>query len=123
MHQINTQETLKAAVIRPCDECFNQGKLEVADQLVSPSFTGLGPDGSSGPDKKMFMHIHGYGHCDICLPKDVQQRALAEGKAQPHRWAPEQGYVTAMVRDERTLDSTMELIRISYAHFADELTI
>ena len=25
MHQINTQETLKAAVIRRCDECFNQG--------------------------------------------------------------------------------------------------
>jgi predicted SnoaL-like aldol condensation-catalyzing enzyme len=50
MHQINTQETIKTAVIRLYDECFNQGKLEVADQLVSPSFTGLGPDGGSGPD-------------------------------------------------------------------------
>ena len=73
-------------------------------------------------NKKIFMHIHGHGHCDICLPKDVQQRALAEGKARPHRWAPEQGYVTAVVRDEETLDSTMELIRISHAHFADRLT-
>jgi len=73
-------------------------------------------------NKKMFMHIHGYGHCDICLPKDVQQRALIEGKAQPHRWAPEQGYVTAVVRDDKSLDSTMDLIRISHAHFADRVT-
>ena len=69
---------------------------------------------------KMFMHIHGKGHCDICLPKDAQQRALAEGRAQPHRWAPEQGYVTAMVRDAQNLDSTMELIRISHRYFAGE---
>jgi len=40
---------------------------------------------------------------------------LSEGKARPHRWAPEQGYVTAVVRDEETLDSTMELIRISHS--------
>jgi hypothetical protein len=70
--------------------------------------------------RRMFMHIHGKGHCDICLPKDVQQRVLAEGKAQPHRWAPEKGYVTAIVRDEEHLDSTMELIRISHQYFAGD---
>jgi hypothetical protein len=43
-----------------------------------------------------FMHIHGHGHCDICLPKDVQEQVLAEGKALRHRWAPEKGYVTSM---------------------------
>ena len=69
---------------------------------------------------RMFMHIHGKGHCDICLPKDVQQQALAEGKAQRHRWAPEKGYVTAIVRDEQYLDSTMELIRISHHYFAGD---
>ena len=68
--------------------------------------------------RRMFMHIHGRGHCDICLPKDVQQQVLADGKAQPHRWAPEKGYVTAIVRDEQNLDSTMELIRISHQYFA-----
>jgi hypothetical protein len=36
-------------------------------------------------EKKMFMHIHGLGHCDIRLPKNIQARALAEGKARPHR--------------------------------------
>ena len=65
----------------------------------------------------MFMHIHGHGHCDICLPKDVQERVLAEGKALRHRWAPEKGYVTSIVREEESFATTMELIRISHQHF------
>ena len=64
--------------------------------------------------RTMFMHIHGTGHCDIRLPKDIQQRVLAEGKARPHRWAPHKGYVTSLVNDAKDLDSTMELIRISH---------
>jgi hypothetical protein len=70
--------------------------------------------------RTMFMHIHGYGHCDIRLPKDVQARVLAEGKARPHRWAPEAGYVTFVVREERDLDGAMELIRISHDYFSGE---
>ncbi len=68
----------------------------------------------------MFMHIHGTGHCDIRLPKDAQQRALAEGKARTHRWAPQAGYVTVIVRNEAELDNALELIRISHDFFADK---
>ncbi len=64
--------------------------------------------------RTMFMHIHGSGHCDIQLSKDDQARVLAEGKARPHRWAPEAGYVTFIVRDEEDLDSAMDLIRMSH---------
>ncbi len=68
----------------------------------------------------MFMHIHGRrGHCDIRLSKDAQQQALADGKAQPHRWAPEQGYVTAIVSNAQTLETAMELIQASHNHFAN----
>ena len=66
----------------------------------------------------MFMHIHGYGHCDIRLPKEDQERALAEGKARPHHWAPEAGYVTSIVHDEKDLASAMDLIRVSHRYFA-----
>lgn len=66
----------------------------------------------------MFMHIHGQGHCDIRLPLDAQKQALADGKARPHRWAPNQGYVTALVNDEKTMEATMELIQISHQSFA-----
>ena len=69
---------------------------------------------------KMFMHIHGYGHCDIRLAKGDQEQILAEGKACPHRWAPEQGYVTFMARDEKDLAPAMELIRMSHDHFAGD---
>ncbi len=66
----------------------------------------------------MFMHIHGHGHCDIRLPLAVQKQALAEGRARLHRWAPQQGYVVVLVRDEQDLEPAMELIRISHQTFA-----
>ena len=68
--------------------------------------------------RTMFMHIHGNGHCDVRLAMADQARVLAEGKARPHRWAPKQGYVTFVARDEEDLASAMELIRMSYDSFA-----
>jgi luciferase-like monooxygenase len=69
---------------------------------------------------KMFMHIHGHGHCDIQLAKDDQERVLAEGKARRHRWAPEAGYVTVIVHREEDLEPAMDLIRVSHRYFADK---
>src|SRR5436189_2729626 len=73
--------------------------------------------------RTMFMHIHGRGHCDIRLPKGDQERVLAEGKARPHRWAPEAGYVTFIVDDEADLGPAMDLIRMSHDHFAGKQSI
>ncbi len=73
----------------------------------------------SNVGRTMFMHIHGHGYCDIRLPMDVQQQVLAEGKAREHRWAPEAGYVTFIVREEKDLNPAMELIRTSHDSFAD----
>jgi hypothetical protein len=67
---------------------------------------------------KMFMHIHGHGHCDISLSKGDQERVLAEVKARPHRWAPEAGYVTFIVNNDEDLEPAMGVIQISHAHFA-----
>ena len=70
--------------------------------------------------RTMFMHIHGRGHCDIRLSKGDQERVLAEGNARPHRWAPEAGFVTFLVNDDKDLDQAMDLIRMSHAHFASK---
>jgi Family of unknown function (DUF5519) len=70
--------------------------------------------------RTMFMHIHGHGHCDIHLSKRDQERVLAQGKARPHRWAPEEGYVTSIVDDEDDMEATMELVRMSHSYFADK---
>lgn len=67
--------------------------------------------------RTMFMHIHGLGYCDIRLPKDVQARVLAEGRAKPHRWAPDAGYVTFVVREEEDMNFAMNLIRTSHDYF------
>ena len=67
---------------------------------------------------KMFMHIHGHGHCDIRLSKRDQEQVLAEGKARSHRWAPEAGFVTFIVNNDEDVGRAMDLIRISHAHFA-----
>ncbi len=69
--------------------------------------------------RTMFMHIHGQGRCDIRLAKVDQSRVLAEGKAHPHRWAPEAGYVTSIVDEEQDLEPAMELIRKSHDYFAE----
>ena len=71
----------------------------------------------------MFMHIHGHGHCDIRLPKSDQARILAEGKARPHRWAPDAGYVTLIVDDEEDLEPAMDLIRMSHHSFAEKQSV
>src|SRR5919109_4814736 len=68
--------------------------------------------------RKMFMHIHGSGHCDIRLSRADQGRVLADGKAQPHRWAPEAGYVTVLVNDREDLEPALDLIRMSHRYFA-----
>jgi hypothetical protein len=69
---------------------------------------------------KMFMHIHGHGHCDIQLGKDEQKRVVAKGKARQHRWAPEAGYVTVIVHREEDLEAAMDLIRMSHRYFTDK---
>jgi len=71
--------------------------------------------------RKMFMHIHGYGHCDIRLPKVVQERVLAEGMAQRHHWAPKAGFVTFIVKEENDLEQAMELIKKSYEYFSEKV--
>ena len=71
---------------------------------------------------KMLMHIHpeSFRGCDIQLAKHDQERVLAEGKARPHRWAPEAGYVTVIVDREEDLAPAMDLIRMSHRYFADK---
>ncbi len=68
--------------------------------------------------RSMFMHIHGHGYCDIRLPRDIQKRVLDEGKAAPHRWAPEAGYVTCVVKSEEDLNTAKGIITLSHEHFS-----
>jgi hypothetical protein len=61
-----------------------------------------------------FMHTHGTSHLDIRLPQPDQDRALREGKAEPHRFAPQAGWVTFRIRLGGDLDTAKELILLAY---------
>src|SRR5438093_12761667 len=63
---------------------------------------------------KMFMHIHGHGHCDIRLTKPDQARVLAEGKDRTHRRATEQGNVTFMGLEDINMARGVVLSDMSY---------
>lgn len=61
-----------------------------------------------------FMHTHGASHLDIRLSIDDQKRMLKEGKADPHRFAPQAGWVTFRIRSEKDAEIAKELIRLAY---------
>ena len=98
---------------------------ELRQQILSLPGVTERPDAGIHEDaffvgRTMFMHIHGHGYCDIRLSKGEQERVLEQRKARPHRWAPEAGYVTFIVKGEEELEPAMELIRMSHRHFAAE---
>jgi hypothetical protein len=60
------------------------------------------------------MHTHGTSHLDIRLSKDDQQKMLEDGKAEPHRFAPQAGWVTFRIRSEGDVEAAKELVRLAY---------
>ncbi len=61
-----------------------------------------------------FMHSHGPTHLDIRLSKEDQERMLKEGKAEPHLFAPQAGWVTFRIRSEEDFEVAKELVRLAY---------
>ncbi len=61
-----------------------------------------------------FMHNHGFRHLDIRLSREDQGRILKEGKAQPHKFAPQAGWITFRIRSDEDLETAKELIRLAY---------
>ncbi len=65
-------------------------------------------------DRLEFMHSHGPSHLDIRLSKDDQARALKEGPALPHRFAPQAGWVSFRIERTEDLENAKKLIHLSY---------
>jgi putative NADH-flavin reductase len=109
----------KGTIMKTSDELHQELRQRILDLpgVTERQHAGIHDDAFS-VGSTMFMHIHGRGHCDIRLSKADQKQVLAAGKARPHRWAPQAGYVTSIVKSEADLERTMELIRMSHQHFA-----
>ncbi|OLD03364.1 hypothetical protein AUG19_02930 [archaeon 13_1_20CM_2_54_9] len=61
-----------------------------------------------------FMHSHGSSYLDIRLSLEDQARVLKEGRAEPHRFAPQGGWVTFRIRGDGDVEKAKEIIRLAY---------
>jgi hypothetical protein len=66
------------------------------------------------------MHSHGASYLDIRLSKEDQERVLKEAKAEPHRFAPQAGWVTFRIHSSEDVELAKEVIRLAYDN-ADRL--
>ena len=69
-----------------------------------------------------FMHTHGPSYLDIRLSKEEQDRVLKQGKAEPHRFGPQAGWVTLRIRSESDGEIAKELIRLAYDNTDKQMT-
>lgn len=63
-------------------------------------------------------HMHNDGAVEIPFPRAFRDALLAEGHAQEHRWVPNSGWVTFLVRAEEDTDHALWLLRLSYLRYA-----
>lgn len=61
-----------------------------------------------------FMHSHGESFLDIRLSMEDQAKALKDGVALPHRFAPQAGWVSFRLRTNDDLESAKQIIRLAY---------
>ena len=52
---------------------------------------------------------------DLPFPRAVRNELVAEGRALPHRWVPDSGWVTAPFASAEEAAAVVELFRMAYA--------
>jgi hypothetical protein len=66
-------------------------------------------------------HVHGDRQADIVFPMEVRDRLVEEGRAEPHHILPRSGWITFRFREEKDVESAVELFRLSYENAAERL--
>ncbi len=61
-----------------------------------------------------FMHNHGPSFLDIRLSKNDQAKALKDGIAISHRFAPQAGWVSFRIENAEDLEPAKRLIQLAY---------
>jgi len=63
-----------------------------------------------------FMHSHGPTYLDIRLSLEDQKQVLETKRAEPHRFAPQAGWVTFRIRSEKDFATAREVIMLAYTN-------
>ena len=61
-------------------------------------------------------HIHADGVADLPFPHHLHDQLIAAGRAEPHRYLPQSGWVTFAITQPNDIDDAIELFRLSYDH-------
>src|SRR5215469_5903596 len=63
-------------------------------------------------------HVHRGGIVDIPFPRPIRDALLANHLAEEHRWVPDSGWTTFVIRGEEGLEHAVWLLRLSYLRYA-----
>jgi hypothetical protein len=58
-------------------------------------------------------HLHGSSHADLPFPTKLRHELVAEGRAEPHHFLPDSGWVTVRLADDGAMRA-LDLFRLSY---------
>jgi hypothetical protein len=59
-------------------------------------------------------HVHGNSHADLPLPKPLRNELVESGKAQPHHFLPQSGWVTVPLDSEPGLENALAAFKLNY---------
>jgi Family of unknown function (DUF5519) len=59
--------------------------------------------------KREVGHVHGESHADLPFPTKIRNALVKTGRAEPHHFLPESGWVSVSVRDG--IEGALELLR------------
>jgi Family of unknown function (DUF5519) len=91
------------------------GAAVKAELLTWPGVsTGTGRFGSVTFElaSREIGHVHGNSHADLPLPKPVRNTLVEEGRALPHHYLPQSGWVTVPLGSG--VDNVLDIFRINY---------
>jgi Family of unknown function (DUF5519) len=59
-------------------------------------------------------HVHGGSHADLPLPKPLRNELVESGKAQPHHYLPQSGWVTVPLNREDGVENALAIFKLNY---------
>ncbi|HRA54020.1 MAG TPA: DUF5519 family protein [Thermoflexales bacterium] len=59
-------------------------------------------------------HLHGSDHADLPFPRKVRAELVESGRAIPHYFLPDTGWVTFPMRGDKGVDGALALFRLNY---------
>jgi hypothetical protein len=59
-------------------------------------------------------HLHGDKLADLPFPKDVGKKLIAEGKASPHHFIPQSGWISYFIKGIDDIQGAIELFQMQY---------